>query len=1122
MLYATTVPIEPSVDVLLVTVTDVETEAVLTILKARFNRSAQLRVISERTYFDLGEIGGAATYLVRSEMGSGGVGGSLFTVDAGIQALSPTAVLMVGIAFGMDRKLQRIGDILIGSQLSLYDLQRVSTRPDGELVVLARGDRPSASIRLLDYARNAVHGWTGATVHVGMLLSGDKVIDHLSFRDSLLSLEPEAIGGEMEGAGLYAAAHRHKVDWLVVKAICDWADGTKRQNKGQRQHKAAHNAAEFVFYLLQQGGLAHPRASVSLAAQPGFAASTPPPMVSLPPGVSAIQPGELAAPPAAVLARITHPPTTPNLVGRERELAALASKLLVEQRVIITGMPGVGKTTLATALAHQVAPPKQIFWHSCRAGEGAEAILWALAVFLAGRGPVELWHLLQQRATSTQQLPHDVIFDYLLHVLGTERFVLCLDDVHMAEADPLFVRLVERLLQQEGATVKLILATRQVPLFARLSEVEELVGLNQEEARQLVVGRGLNVSEAEFADLYDQTRGNPQLLTLAIDVLKRTAKPTRLIAELVSTDDIERYLMQQVDAVLSENERLVMRAVAALLEYGGSQPVIEAILDDGFDSSELREMLARLHERFLLDTRDLRSALRGLRDRFLLTTVEGPTGREYHQHTIVRAFYYAELSKRERMVLHRCAASYYTHTEREPLRAAIHFEQCGDFAQAVDVLVGDTWILLNGGQARSMLPLLERLSHTRLDPHLQVAVQIALGEVYTLLRERDLAHTSYEIAYTLVTRWPNNLQTQERIAQICRGMGELLEFENPQAARAWLERGLVALEGASIHEEAKLHYRLSSVLISMSDLDAAQTSLETCLRLLPNDETFRADVLMNLGVIHFARSDLVLSRDFFVQSLHAYQDTGNLWRQAVIRQNLGVVMTLTGEWTDAVAEYHKALQLTAQLGSISRQADIVLNLGVLQMRQGYLDLAAQQFGEVVALSEKHGLNEHMLYAQNNKTALAILLYKWDDADKALTIAERLALELNIKSEQPEIYRNWALIKLQRGDVIDALEDAQRARALAQELEDQLGEGTSRRIEAQVLLATGQYEEAMQCFSQSVALLADDPYEMARTQVIWGKASLSTNLDRGRALLEQAKLTFERLGTQHDLAQIVSI
>jgi nucleoside phosphorylase len=40
------------------------------------------------------------------------------------------------------------------------------------------------------------------------------------------------------------------VDWILVKAICDWADGSKNDSA---QVLAANNAANFVLYALLLG-----------------------------------------------------------------------------------------------------------------------------------------------------------------------------------------------------------------------------------------------------------------------------------------------------------------------------------------------------------------------------------------------------------------------------------------------------------------------------------------------------------------------------------------------------------------------------------------------------------------------------------------------------------------------------------------------------------------------------------------------------------------------------------------------------------------------------------------------------------------------------------------------------
>lgn len=242
-------------DVLLVTAKLEETEAIVNACEQDTGRSHTLKFLGAGAYFDLDKIGGARTFLVQSEMGAGGPGGATLTVQEGIQFLSPSAVILVGIAFGMQQKKQRIGDILVSRQLLGYELQRIGQEGSGEWNFQLRGDRPQGSTRLLAQVRASLVSWQGTKVHIGLILSGDKLADNFDFRELLRKFEPEAIGGEMEGAGLYAAAERNHVDWIVIKAISDWADGKKKYQQSQRQHDAIQNATQLVMHVLKKGGL---------------------------------------------------------------------------------------------------------------------------------------------------------------------------------------------------------------------------------------------------------------------------------------------------------------------------------------------------------------------------------------------------------------------------------------------------------------------------------------------------------------------------------------------------------------------------------------------------------------------------------------------------------------------------------------------------------------------------------------------------------------------------------------------------------------------------------------------------------------------------------------------------
>lgn len=248
---------EDKANVLLVTVKKVEAQAVLSIFEQELGSKSRRFYVGHKTYYDIGVIGEARVFMVRSETGSGGPSGSQTTIHTAIQDLSPSAIVMVGIAFGVSQNKQQIGDILVSHQLQQYERQRVGTDSAGELTIVPRGELVGASPRLLDRFRDGELDWDGPKLRFGLVLSGEKMVDNLGFRDQLLKLWPGAIGGEMEGEGLHAAVTVPKIDWILVKAICDWADGKKHKQKQQRQEQAARNAAIFTLYVLKRGGFAN-------------------------------------------------------------------------------------------------------------------------------------------------------------------------------------------------------------------------------------------------------------------------------------------------------------------------------------------------------------------------------------------------------------------------------------------------------------------------------------------------------------------------------------------------------------------------------------------------------------------------------------------------------------------------------------------------------------------------------------------------------------------------------------------------------------------------------------------------------------------------------------------------
>ncbi|MDO9068720.1 MAG: NACHT domain-containing protein [Deltaproteobacteria bacterium] len=181
------------------------------------------------------------------------------SADVLCRAHHPYAIIAVGIAYGIDEKEQSLGDVLVSRFIVDYEAGRVNPTS-----IALRNARPPATRRLLHGLEQlnvrSSFEITWPKLRFGGLLSGEKLVDNRDYRDSLLKLanQGDIIGGEMEAAGLFTALDDTGTGWVVVKAICDFADGNKNEDKEKNQQLAATNAASVVHALLSSPFLKKP------------------------------------------------------------------------------------------------------------------------------------------------------------------------------------------------------------------------------------------------------------------------------------------------------------------------------------------------------------------------------------------------------------------------------------------------------------------------------------------------------------------------------------------------------------------------------------------------------------------------------------------------------------------------------------------------------------------------------------------------------------------------------------------------------------------------------------------------------------------------------------------------
>lgn len=224
---------------LIVTANANETNALLNDPAFTYKDNQRSGIPHDVSFYNVGKYGYYnVVHFELNTQGAIGADAAQLSIATAIDAFQPKAVILVGIAFGKDfsddkNRKQNIGDVLISKTVADYESGKVkNTKIESDGVIAESGIELFSVFK--NYSRKWKHMINGnsAKCECGLILSGDNVVDDRDFKKSLIERFPRAIGGEMEGRGAYSACrNRGLSEWIIIKAICDWADGTKSKNK---------------------------------------------------------------------------------------------------------------------------------------------------------------------------------------------------------------------------------------------------------------------------------------------------------------------------------------------------------------------------------------------------------------------------------------------------------------------------------------------------------------------------------------------------------------------------------------------------------------------------------------------------------------------------------------------------------------------------------------------------------------------------------------------------------------------------------------------------------------------------------------------------------------------------
>ena len=160
-------------------------------------------------------------------------------------------VVAVGVCFGIDRKNQHLGDVVISSIICDFVCKREGTTESG---IYHRGPQDRVEDKILNkfrppYDFKMPHN---NNVRTGPVISTSDLIDNATVKASLVKERPDAIGGEMEGSAIMTVTKKKPpATCIVIKGIGDWGDGTKGGSKEWKKY-AARAAAYYVKAALNE------------------------------------------------------------------------------------------------------------------------------------------------------------------------------------------------------------------------------------------------------------------------------------------------------------------------------------------------------------------------------------------------------------------------------------------------------------------------------------------------------------------------------------------------------------------------------------------------------------------------------------------------------------------------------------------------------------------------------------------------------------------------------------------------------------------------------------------------------------------------------------------------------
>ncbi|GAB4110260.1 MAG: tetratricopeptide repeat protein [Roseiflexaceae bacterium] len=683
------------------------------------------------------------------------------------------------------------------------------------------------------------------------------------------------------------------------------------------------------------------------------------------------------------LGQLEEVPTLPSyVVMRQQQRDQIIQCFAHEPVVALSGLAGMGKSTLATQIATLPHWPGGVFWLTCTeaTNHAPETILRQLALFAATRisHPQRIAAAIRPHEVGAPPIGYHQHLSMVAAALAEiPQHLLVFDDAHLLSQMPTLAQLVNRI-RSVAPTSRILLIAREAIDLPGIAQIH-LDGMAASEIAELhehlAPHRPLDLQQ-----IHQQIGGSPMLLRLAISHWEQQQASMQL------PFPVANYLIETILNTLSPSARNLLDLLAI---WQGSldltTPIVADLCGRTWPTHAHHAGLNLLQRSRMIEQIDHAAPHPLLREPLLIALNTQPAyRRQLHQLAAKLAFHH-----------------------QNPISAIHHLAQADQLERAVAVLLEQPIDRLVLGRANQIAHIVEEvLAAIRQRQHHDPAawesrkrqLLVLQGDLLFNTTRNEQAQASYYAALELTRTALEQAQLAEKIAQ-CAYRRSALEEALTLCEQATAVLGLQVSQDA-IRQRIQIESTRMRILIGMARFAEARQICETVLTIvrpftliLPNlAGMVRAYANLALGYIARFQGENEQARQFLHKSAQQARSVHATSVEIDALQYLSATLRDLGRLDDAEQTGQQALELAHTAGNEYLTSSILHHLSLSDYYHADLQRAIWRTERVLQLKTPIGDIEGIVAS---RMVRAITLAAQGDLTAAMESAHQAARDCDL-------------------------------------------------------------------------------------------------------------------------------